>query len=66
MSEVDRLSNSGLYPALPLAEKQSRKDDSDKGASSGSKIPIREPKAAPPGDSNQPPRPPKSGIDEYA
>jgi hypothetical protein len=26
MSEVDRLSNSGLYPALPMAEKRSRKD----------------------------------------
>ena len=26
MSEVDRLSNSGLYPALPIADKRSRKD----------------------------------------
>jgi hypothetical protein len=28
MSEVDRLSNSGLYPALPIAEKRSRKEGS--------------------------------------
>ena len=29
MSEVDRLSNSGLYPALPIADKRSRKDGPD-------------------------------------
>ena len=28
MSEVDRLSNSGLYPALPIADKKSRRDGS--------------------------------------
>ena len=28
MSEVDRLSNSGLYPALPMADRRSRKDGS--------------------------------------
>ena len=28
MSEVDRLSNSGLYPALPIADKNSRRDGS--------------------------------------
>ena len=28
MAEVDRLSNSGLYPALPIADKRSRKDES--------------------------------------
>jgi len=29
MSEVDRLSNSGLYPALPIADKKSRRDGSN-------------------------------------
>ncbi len=64
MSEVDRLSNSGLYPALPIADKRSRKD---------SDPPLSDKKnneSAPKGggdnrDSNQP-RPPKSLIDEYA
>jgi len=66
MSEVDRLSNSGLYPALPIADKQPSRDGS----------------RGPPRDDNQPqakpapqagnatesatPRPPKSLIDEYA
>ncbi|NNM61967.1 MAG: hypothetical protein HKM03_07335 [Steroidobacteraceae bacterium] len=26
MSEVDRLSNSGLYPALPIADRRQRRD----------------------------------------
>jgi hypothetical protein len=30
MSEVDRLSNSGLYPALPMAEKRSPGEGSGK------------------------------------
>ena len=30
MSEVDRLSNSGLYPALPMAEKRSSGGGGDK------------------------------------
>jgi len=65
MSEVDRLSNSGLYPALPI---QDRKRDRD--ASSGRPPPesrrdhpaSKEPETSPP----DPSRPPKTGIDEYA
>jgi hypothetical protein len=66
MSEVDRLSNSGLYPALPIADKRPSRD--------GSGSPPRGDKQAP--DKPSPrtaettdpatPRPPKSLIDEYA
>lgn len=64
MSEVDRLSNSGLYPALPIADKRSRKDGPD------GQTPDKQPKnpqgsAAQSPDKNLP-RPPKSLIDEYA
>lgn len=64
MSEVDRLSNSGLYPALPIADKRSRKDESgqpphDKQSGESAS------KAGKTEDSN-PPRPPKSLIDDYA
>jgi hypothetical protein len=70
MSEVDRLSNSGLYPALPIADKRSRKDGSA-GQPSTDKRPNDKapgngaPPAADAADPNQP-RPPKSLIDEYA
>ncbi len=67
MSEVDRLSNSGLYPMLPIADKRPSRD--------GSRGPPRDDK--PPPDKPAPqagngaadsgtPRPPKSLIDEYA
>jgi len=61
MSEVDRLSNSGLYPALPIADKQPSRDGG--GDPRGDKKPA--PQA---GNSADPaaPRPPKSLIDEYA
>ncbi|HEX4152380.1 MAG TPA: hypothetical protein VHY75_09280 [Steroidobacteraceae bacterium] len=64
MSEVDRLSNSGLYPALPIADKRSRKDGSNQPPPS-EKRPNVAPNA---GESQEPqsPRPPKSIIDEYA
>jgi hypothetical protein len=65
MSEVDRLSNSGLYPALPIA------DQGRSGAQSGNRrepqnrpTPIPksgEAKPAPDGD-----KPGKNLIDEYA
>jgi hypothetical protein len=65
MSEVDRLSNAGPFPALPIADKQR-----DKNESSGKPPPDphghqSEPEA---GGRSQPaePRPPKSIIDEYA
>ncbi|HXA36057.1 MAG TPA: hypothetical protein VNW26_06970 [Steroidobacteraceae bacterium] len=66
MSEVDRLSNSGLYPALPIADKRPSRE--------GSQAPPRHEKqkadqALPQaGNAADPsgPRPPKSFIDEYA
>ncbi len=64
MSEVDRLSNSGLYPALPIADRKGGKDGSagkppdPRGGKTG-------PQAAGHADP-EPPRPPKSIIDEYA
>jgi len=68
MSEVDRLSNSGLYPALPIADKRSSRDGSatprrdDKPAADK---PAREAGTGTGADSGAP-RPPKSLIDEYA
>jgi len=74
MSEVDRLSNSGLYPALPIAEKRSRKEREAPGedaARSGSKRPAAPaaPAVVPPAEDTSgsgAPRPPRSRIDEYA
>jgi len=66
MSEVDRLSNSGLYPALPIADKRPSRDDA-RGSSRGDKQPPGKP--APPTVNQEQavsPRPPKSLIDEYA
>jgi len=66
MSEVDRLSNSGLYPALPIADKRSSKDGSG-GAWRDERQPPGKP--APQAESAPDPaapRPPKSLIDEYA
>jgi hypothetical protein len=65
MSEVDRLSNSGLYPALPIADKRPSRDGS------GGPQRDRQPpdKPAPQAGTNPDtatPRPPKSLIDEYA
>ena len=65
MSEVDRLSNSGLYPALPIADKRSRKDGS------GGQPPSADGKTAdkrpgPESPASGPARPPKSLIDDYA
>jgi hypothetical protein len=65
MSEVDRLSNSGLFPALPIADRRSSKEDQDRrqrsdqgpDAPAGKAADIRE---------SATPRPPKSQIDEYA
>jgi hypothetical protein len=64
MAEVDRLSNSGLYPALPIADKQSRRD-----GSGGQPPPDRSPlpsKPAAGGAAEKEPRPSKHKIDEYA
>jgi hypothetical protein len=65
MSEVDRLSNSGLYPALPMADKRRREDGSSGKPPNDKKSSDPAPKTGDNRDSNQP-RPPKSLIDEYA
>jgi hypothetical protein len=65
MSEVDRLSNSGLFPALPIADRRSSKDDEKRHKrpdSSGDNAA----KSADTQESGAAPRPPKSRIDEYA
>lgn len=66
MSEVDRLSNSGLYPVLPMGDKRP-----SRGGSGGPPRDDKQPsdKPAPQADSSSDPaipRPPKSLIDEYA
>ena len=66
MSEVDRLSNSGLYPALPIADKRPSRDGSG-GARRDDQPPLGKP--TPQAESSPDPatpRPPKSLIDEYA
>jgi hypothetical protein len=62
MAEVDRLSNSGLYPALPIADKRSRKDGPG-GQPPPGKLP---PKPAAGGAEEKEPPPLKHKIDEYA
>jgi hypothetical protein len=64
MSEVDRLSNSGLYPAFPIADKKSRRDGSNQ-QPPADKRPTATPGAGETQDSKSP-RPPKSLIDDYA
>jgi hypothetical protein len=60
MSEVDRLSNPGLFPALPIADKQP-----DKNSSSRKPPPDRQGTRPEPA-ADDAARPPKSIIDEYA
>jgi hypothetical protein len=65
MSEVDRLSNSGLFPALPIADRRSSKD----GREDRQRPDLHSDKPASKSDtpeSGAAPRPPKSHIDEYA
>ena len=66
MSEVDRLSNSGLYPALPIADKRSRKDGSGGQPTADGKSADKRPPAPEAAESRDPARPPKSLIDDYA
>jgi len=63
MSEVDGLSNSGLYPALPIGDRRTSKDDKERRQRSdqGPDKP-----ASTSADTANIPRPPKSLIDEYA
>jgi len=63
VSEVDRLSNSGLYPALPVGE-QRRKDDAPQQRRRGGYSQNPDPRVTPSPAAG--PRPPKSLIDEYA
>jgi hypothetical protein len=62
MAEVDRLSNSGLYPALPIADRRSRKDGSGGQPDKGS-LPAK-PKTG--GAEEKEPPASKHQIDEYA
>jgi hypothetical protein len=64
MSEVDRLSNSDLYPTLPIAEERGRKDGSGPGG--GKSADPRPPPATPSSGTREPSRTPKSLIDDYA
>lgn len=66
MSEVDRLSNSGLYPVLSISDRHPSRDGSG-GPPSGDKRPPGKPKPEA-GTIPDPatPQPPKSLIDEYA
>jgi hypothetical protein len=67
MSEVDRVSNSGLYPALPIADKRSRKDGSGgQPGADGKSADKRPAPGSPAAETRDPPRPPKSRIDDYA
>jgi hypothetical protein len=66
MSEVDRVSNSGLYPTLPIADKRSRKDGSGGQPGPGGKAPDKHPSEPPAAETRDPSRPPKSLIDDYA
>ena len=66
MSEVDRLSNSGLFPALPIADRRSSRDDKERRQRSDQGPDKPASKSADTPESNGGPRPPKSHIDEYA
>ena len=65
MSEVDRLSNSGLYPMLPIADKRPSRDAPGDPRGGGKQPDKPAPGAADAADSANP-RSPKSLIDEYA
>jgi hypothetical protein len=63
MSEVDRLSNSGLFPALPIADRRTSKDEKERRERTDPGATTPASKSA---DNPTSPRPPKSLIDEYA
>jgi hypothetical protein len=66
MSEIDRLSNSGLYPALPIADQHRNKGESPGKPPPDPRAAKSDPKAAAVSPDPAAPRPPKSIIDEYA
>jgi hypothetical protein len=63
MSEVDGLSHSGLYPALPIADRRISKDDKERRQRSDQGPDTPASKSA---DTPITPRLPKSKIDEFA
>jgi hypothetical protein len=63
MSEVDGVSNSGLYPALPIADRRSSNDDKERRQRSDQGPDKPGAKST---DTPGAPRPSKSQIDEYA
>ena len=66
MSEVDRLSNSGLYPALPIADKRPSRRGSGGAPRGDEHSPDKSAPQVDNGADPAAPRPPKSLIDEYA
>jgi hypothetical protein len=66
MSEIDRLSNSGLYPALPIADQHRNKGESSGKPPPGPRAAKSDPKAGTVSPDPAAPRPPKSIIDDYA
>jgi hypothetical protein len=66
MSEVDRLSNSGLFPALPIADRRFSKDEKERRQRSDQSPDQPASKSADTPESSGSPRPPKSQVDEYA
>jgi hypothetical protein len=65
MSEVDRLSNSGLYPALPMGEKRGSGEGSEKSPRPRPPPIAAKAEAAPEPDAADGTEP-KPIIDEYA
>jgi hypothetical protein len=66
MSEIHRLSNSGLYPALPIADQHRNKGKSNGKPPPDPRAPKSDPGAAAVPSDPTGPRPPKSIIDDYA
>jgi hypothetical protein len=65
MSEIDRLSNSGLYPALPIADKRGSGGGGD-GQPRPRPAPAAAPEAAKQEQESTSGEDPKTSIDEYA
>jgi hypothetical protein len=63
MSEIDRLNNSGIFPALPVSDRRS--EGGSKGRPSPPSPPPRD-GSAPDSGETATQRVPKSLIDEYA
>jgi hypothetical protein len=64
MSEIDRLSNSGLYPVLPMSDQHRNKGEGGRPPADRAAKP--DPKHAAVSTDPVAPRPPKSIIDDYA